>query len=201
GHMSRQRILVVQPSLQPPGGGNAVAAWMIQALVGHHDVSVLTWRPIELDPVNAYYGTSLNPSDIRTFEVPASVRRPIDALPTPVVLLKASIVFRQAKTMLADYDVIVCGHNETDFGSRCLQYIHYPSRLRPRPRVDLRWYHGWKTLLDTYYIGCDRLMSFARDRVADATTLTNSTWTAALMTGLYGERLAPRVVHPPVVPP
>lgn len=35
GHsMPRPRVLVVQPSLQPPGGGNSVAAWMLQALAG-----------------------------------------------------------------------------------------------------------------------------------------------------------------------
>jgi glycosyltransferase involved in cell wall biosynthesis len=199
--MARARVLVVQPSLQPPGGGNAVAAWMIQALVKRHDVSVLTWRPIELDSVNAYYGTAIETGDIRAFEVPQAMRRSIDTLPTPVVLLKASIVFREAKRMLHDYDVVVCGHNETDFGPRCVQYIHYPSRLRPRPDVDLRWYHRWKAPLDAYYVGCDRLMAFARERVTEAVTLTNSSWTASLMTRLYGERLAPRVVHPPVVPP
>ena len=28
-----KRVLLVQPSMQPPGGGNGVAAWMLQALV------------------------------------------------------------------------------------------------------------------------------------------------------------------------
>ena len=27
-----KRVLIVQPSLQPPGGSNAVASWMVQAL-------------------------------------------------------------------------------------------------------------------------------------------------------------------------
>ena len=33
------RILIVQRSLSPPGGGNAVAAWMVHALAGEHDVA------------------------------------------------------------------------------------------------------------------------------------------------------------------
>ena len=28
-----KRVLLVQPSMQPPGGGNGVAAWVLQALV------------------------------------------------------------------------------------------------------------------------------------------------------------------------
>ena len=31
-----KRVLLVQPSLQPPGGGNGVAAWVLQSLVGVH---------------------------------------------------------------------------------------------------------------------------------------------------------------------
>jgi hypothetical protein len=56
---TRPRVLVVQPSLQPPGGGNAVAAWMLQALVASYDVTALTWKEIDLDAINRYYGTSI----------------------------------------------------------------------------------------------------------------------------------------------
>ena len=31
-----ERVLLVQPSLQPPGGSNGVAAWTLQALVSDH---------------------------------------------------------------------------------------------------------------------------------------------------------------------
>ena len=31
-----KRVLLVQPSMQPPGGGNGVAAWVLQALVAEH---------------------------------------------------------------------------------------------------------------------------------------------------------------------
>ena len=49
GHGRRQRamkrVLLVQPSMQPPGGGNGVAAWVLQALVAEHRVTVLSWQP------------------------------------------------------------------------------------------------------------------------------------------------------------
>lgn len=193
----RRRVLMVQPSLQPPGGGNAVAAWMIQALKDHHDLSVLTWRPVELDPMNAYYGTSIRPGDIRSRAVPAAWRRVVDALPTAAVLLKASLLFRYAKGVVDDYDVIVCGHNETDLGGRCLQYVHYPARLRPRPAVDLRWFH-FSFLLAPYYALCERLARFEPDKVQEAITIANSSWTANLVDRLYGLGRRVRVVHPPV---
>lgn len=194
---NRKRVLFVQPSLQPPGGGNAVAAWMIQALVGEHELSVLTWCPISLASMNAYYGTTIAEADITPLEVPAGVRRAIDALPTSAVLLKASLLFRYAKRIVDDYDVVVCGHNETDLGPRCIQYVHYPARLRPRPATDLRWYH-WSILLRGYYALCERLDSFAPERVRQAVTLANSSWTAALVARMYGPGTHLRVVHPPV---
>ena len=67
-----KRVLLVQPSMQPPGGGNGVAAWVLQALVAeHHRVTVLSWRPVEIDPINRFFGTHLRPSDFDTIVVPA----------------------------------------------------------------------------------------------------------------------------------
>ena len=54
-----KKVLLVQPSLQPPGGANGVAAWIIEALKGEHAVSVLTWTPIDVASINRFYGTSL----------------------------------------------------------------------------------------------------------------------------------------------
>lgn len=195
--MSRRRILVIQPSLQPPGGGNAVAAWMLQALAGLHDITVCSWRPVELESVNAYYGTMLRPGDATWAAMPAMLRV-LEGVPIPLVLLKSSFLFRHAKKLVGDFDVVICGHNETDFGATTLQYIHYPARLRPRPRADLRWYHGWSAGLSGYYALCDRVADFHPERVVEAMTLTNSTWIAGRMVELYGETARPRVVPPPV---
>jgi len=195
--MPRLRVLVVQPSLQPPGGGNAVAASILQALAGAHDITVCSWRPVELKAVNAYYGTTLRPDDATWLPMPATLRL-FESIPLPLVLLKSSLLFRRAKQLVSDFDVVVCGHNETDFGAKTLQYIHYPSRLRPRPRVDLRWYHAWTGGLSTYYALCDWIADFRAPRVVDAMTLANSSWIAERMVQLYGKEARPRVVPPPV---
>ena len=54
------RVLMVQRSLSPPGGGNAVAAWMVHALANDgHEVTTVTeseWQPGD---TNAFYGTNI----------------------------------------------------------------------------------------------------------------------------------------------
>ncbi|MGA2436293.1 MAG: hypothetical protein ABSG25_13535, partial [Bryobacteraceae bacterium] len=60
----RKRILLVQQTLQPPGGANAVAAWMLEALKDRYDLTVLAERQVNLPEVNRFYGTSLRQSDV-----------------------------------------------------------------------------------------------------------------------------------------
>ena len=55
---ARKRVLIVQRSLSPPGGGNAVAAWMVHALAGVHDVATVTASAWSAAETNAFYGTS-----------------------------------------------------------------------------------------------------------------------------------------------
>ena len=43
------RVLLIQRTLAPPGGGNAVGAWMLQALAGTHEVDTLTLRGWSLE--------------------------------------------------------------------------------------------------------------------------------------------------------
>ena len=64
------KILLIQPSISPPGGGNGVAAWMLQSLKDLHDVTVLTWEPVDLDRINDFYGTTLRQTDFRSRLMP-----------------------------------------------------------------------------------------------------------------------------------
>jgi hypothetical protein len=43
-----KRVLMVQPSLNPPGGGNGVAAWMIEGLKTENRLTLLAWEPPRL---------------------------------------------------------------------------------------------------------------------------------------------------------
>jgi glycosyltransferase involved in cell wall biosynthesis len=193
-----KRVLLVQPSMQPPGGGNGVAAWALQALVPEHRVTVLSWRPVEVEPINRFFGTQLHRSDFDSLVVPRHWTLGPDLLPTPASLVKLSLLMRYTRRVSAGFDVIFGVDNETDYGRRGIQYIHYPSYLRPRPDVDLRWYHQPKAAL-TYYSLADRIAGFSMERSKANLTLVNSDWTGAHVRAFLGGN--PRTLYPPVADP
>lgn len=197
--MNGRRVLLVQPSLQPPGGGNGVAAWVLQALAPVQRVTVLSWRPIEIDPINRFFGTNLRPGDFNSIVVPMSWRAIPDHLPVPAALLRLSLLMRYTRQVSSDFDVLFSVYNETDFGRRGIQYIHYPTYLRPRPGVDMRWYHGLQRPLSAYYALADRIADFSLERMKRNLTLVNSDWTGAQMYRFLG--ISTRTLYPPVVDP
>jgi glycosyltransferase involved in cell wall biosynthesis len=186
---------MVQPSLQPPGGGNGVCAWMLQALRRDYRIDLLSWRPVDLAAVNAYFGTDLEGSDIRPLPLPR-VRWLLNLIPTSSTLLKKAVLTRRCRRIAGGYAALLSANNETDFGRPGIQYVHYPWNYRPRPAVDLRWYHS-PLLLRGYYAVVDGLSAFDRERVAHNLTMVNSNWTGELVRRLY-PGLQPRTVHPPV---
>jgi glycosyltransferase involved in cell wall biosynthesis len=191
-----KRILLVQPSLQPPGGGNGVAAWIIEALKEDSKVTVLSWRPVDLAPVNRYFGTSLARQDFRNLMPHLALRRLIDLAPVPLSLLKTSLLLRLCKKIKGNYDVIITANNEGDLGRPGIQYIHFPWAYRPRPPTDLRWYHGSTSFVDAYYRLCVRICDFSFERMKKNLTLVNSDWTGAKVKECHG--IGSLTVYPPV---
>ena len=194
-----KRVLLVQPSMQPPGGGNGVAAWVLQALAPQHKVTVLSWRPVDIDPINRFFGTHLTRRDFETMVVPRSWRMLPDHLPVPATLIKLSLLMRYTRRVSEGYDVIFGVYNETDYGRRGIQYVHYPTYLRPRPAVDLRWYHPPQSGLNLYYALADRIAGFSLERMTSNVTLVNSNWTGEQVHRFLG--IQPRTLYPPVVDP
>lgn len=194
-----RRVLLVQPSLQPPGGGNGVAAWMLQALTAAHRVTVLSWTPIDVAPINRFFGTRLTTSSFDTIVVPRSWTVGVDATPLPLALVRSGLLMRYARRFSDAYDVLVGVHNEADYGRRGIQYIHYPTYFRPRPSVDFRWYHHYAPLLNAYYRFADSLGDFSLARMKENLTLTNSHWTAGRVREFLG--IDAQVLYPPVTRP
>ena len=194
-----RRVLLVQPSLQPPGGGNGVAAWMLQALAPLHRVTVLTWRRLDVDPIDRFFGTSLGSLTFERRIVPPAWRLIPDCLPVPAALIRSALLMRYTRRVAPDFEVIVGVHNEADYGRRGIQYVHYPAYLRPRPQVDLRWYHRPEPLLQAYYALADRLAGVSLERMKSNLTLANSNWTARQVERSLGIRAV--TLYPPVVDP
>lgn len=190
-----RRVLLVQPSLNPPGGGNAVAVWMIEALKRDCELTVLTYRRIEYAAINRYYGTALAPGAFRIIRVPMALRAITSALPTPATHLQRCLILRVAQRLAPDFDVVITANNEADFGRPGIQYIHFPWNYFPRPQADLRWYH-LRPLVALYYAATERLLPWNPAQVAANLTLVNSRWTGAKLVERHG--IGSELLYPPV---
>jgi glycosyltransferase involved in cell wall biosynthesis len=192
-----RRILFVQPSIQPPGGGNGLAAWMLQALVPKHHVTVLSWCAVETDAINRFYGTSLQRSDFDSIVLPRSWTYLPDRLPIPAALLRLGVMMRYTRRVSDGFEVIIGAYNEADYGRRGIQYVNYPTYFRPRPKADFRWYHRSEAVLKTYYMLADSLAGVSFERMKSNLTLANSDWTAAQIKRFLG--IEAQTVYPPVL--
>ncbi len=186
------RILLVQRSMKPPGGGNAVAARMVQALAGAHEVATVTtcdWSPAA---TNAFYGTRI-PAGITRHVVPVPWRWlapwPVDRL----TRLRMCSVLGHARSLASGYDLLISADNFAAFPSPGLQYVYFPALLQPEPAY-------WSALVRPYFALCDWVLGAPWADAARNITVVTSQWTADGLRRL-GEIADPIVLYPPVVDP
>ena len=183
------RILLVQRSLEPPGGGNAVAAWMVHALAGHHQVATLTlgqWSPAA---TNAFYGTAI-PETIERHVVPRPGRWLAGGAIDHLYRLRMATLLRSARGLSAGYDLLITADDYGAFEQPGIQYVHFPATLSPVPA-------RFPTLVGAYFRVCDWWLGIPWSRARNNLTLVNSQWTADRLSGA-GET---RVLYPPVIDP
>ena len=190
-----KRVLMVQPSLNPPGGGNGVAAWMLEALKSEHRITVLTWDVPRLETINQFYGTSLRPSDFEITLLPRLLDAIARRTPTPMAFIKDNYLLLRCRRLAARFDVVISANNEADLGRRGIQYIHYP-KLSLRPEVDLRWYHRLPIVVDTYRWVALRLTGFSVERMRRNIFLVNSDFIGAQVRALH--RAETVTLYPPI---
>ena len=194
-----KRVLVVQPVLDPPGGGSAVAAWMLEGLKADHRVALLTWEPADLAEVNRFYGTRLVPADLEAHVVPAAVRRAVARLPKRHLLVRDTCLMRRARRLAPAFDVVIGAEDEADLGPRGIQYVHYPRFETFGPDVDLRRYYTWPGLARAYRTCTMRATGTSLTRMRGNLTLANSDFIAARVRAVHG--VAAVTVYPPTVGP
>jgi glycosyltransferase involved in cell wall biosynthesis len=186
------RILIVQRSLAPPGGGNAVAAWMVHALSREHDVATLTVRPWSASVVNNFYGTSIPDRGITQHLVP----RPwswLDRLREDrLVRLRMCTVLRYARPLARQYDLLITADNFAAFTRPGMQYVHFPAAVSPQPA-------RLAPIVNVYFALCDALVGVAWSAARSNITLANSMWTASGLQRDYG--IDAHVLYPPVLDP
>ena len=185
------RILIVQRSLSPPGGGNAVAAWMVHALAEGHRVDTLTSRPWSADATNTFYGTAIPNHGITKHVIPPPWSW-LSSLPEHrATRLRMCSVLRFARPLAAQYDLLLTADNYGAFAKPGMQYLHFPAALNPTPRL--------RAIVNMYFAFCDAVMGMPWSDAVRNSTLANSQWTAAGLEQLSGIRA--QVLYPPVVDP
>lgn len=190
------RILLVQPTLNPPGGGNLVAAWMLEGLRSEHRVTLLSWTAPDLAACNRIFGTSLRSGDFDLVLVPRALRAVFQASPIPLGLLRDSLLLRRASHLARLHDLVVTANNEADLGRPGIQYVHFP-RLDPdRPAVDRRWYNASRRAGAVYRRICAMVARSTPGGVARNVTLVNSDFIGNRVRRLHGVRT--ETLHPPV---
>jgi glycosyltransferase involved in cell wall biosynthesis len=196
--MNRKRVLVAHPRVTGSGGGNAVAAWVLQALRERFDVSLATLQAPDYADLNRNWGTSLRPGDVRVHVAPRRYTRLLRSLPTPGALLETCLTMRLARALdeRRRYDVLLGTQNEADFGRRGITYVHHPWVYLPRPEDEMRWYHRIPGTLTAYRAICQAISRGSNEGLRRNLSLANSSFIAGRIRAVHG--IDSTVVFPPV---
>ncbi len=191
-------ILFVQPNLDPPGGGNGVASWMLQHLSERGRVTVLSIFPPDFPKIDEFCGTSLSSIPIITLPYGTSFITNLRRLGPGFALVETHLLMRKAKTIGHRFDLICSANNEQDFGRPSIEYIHFPWNIQPRPDAPPGWNENWflRTALGLYPRLCCLISGFREQPEYQNLTLVNSAWTGGLLKSQYPNR-QPVVLHPP----
>jgi len=187
------RILIVQRSLSPPGGGNAVAAWMVHALAGRHDVATLTERRWSARETNAYYGTAIPDGTVSQHLVPARWRWLAPLREARLTRLRSASVYGASRRLASRYDLMITAEYYAVFPRPGIQYVQFPAPLHPRPE-------RLPAIVNAYFALCEWVLGGPWTGASHNLTLANSQWTAHGIRRL-GELSNPIVCYPPVLDP
>lgn len=196
--MKRPSLLISHPFLTASGGGNAVAAWTLEALREDFDLTLATLGPVDLDALNRSFGTSLRASDFAIRLAPAAWRFAVRYSPTRGALFQACVMMRWAQDLdrAHRFDLMMSTQNESDFHRRGLQYVHYPWLYLPRPAVEMQWFHHIPGFLSAYRELCRRIARTSNEGLRRNLSLANSQFVAAKIRDVHG--VASQVIYPPV---
>ena len=192
-----KRVLVIQPTLTPTGGGEGVCAWILETLKGEYETTLLVWEAPDLAAIDRFFGTSLQRG-------PLPVRI---AFPRWPRWLKRARFARRFKhwLLLAEgrrvpaIDLRISVDEESDLGGSGIQYVHYPrlqslARARAGEAASLRL-----RLLGVIHRLMARVAGFSVERMRRNVTIVNSDWTGTRVQALHA--IATTTIHPPAVGP
>lgn len=180
--------------------------WGIEALKADYDVALVTTAPVgprELQELNAFYSTSLLPSEFSVVQAPMlSILRKSE---TPAAL-QGAFFQRYCQRIARQFDVLVSAYNPCDFGVPAIQLVAdfswdhellrqfdpAPRRWQLIPR-DGRLHRAYLTACRWFSAPSGRDLFHGEDLL-----ITNSQWTSRVLSDRRGVRGA-RIIYPPVI--
>ena len=194
--METKRNVVIGHPFMGRGGSEAAVMWLIETLKVNYAVTVLTTGGWDLNSLNNYYGTHIQPEDVhvRIAPVPRLFRNKSAAA------LRGACYQRFARQIAAEYDVRISAYNPTDWGMPAIHLIadfswHKEIRKNidpPSPGLIYR-----DSLLRRAYLGIAAAYTkpSGRDILHEDIIVTNSKWSATLMKQICGVECA-AIVYP-----
>ena len=199
-HPTRQQpsIMVTHPWMGK-GGSEATAMWTLQALQEDARVTLLTASEVDLDQLNATYGTAVSSE---TISIRRSSRLPGLRRGNQLVHLQQGLFESHCRKFAPDFDLCISAYNPVDFGRPGIQLIgdmSFSEEMRLRLYPIQKYFHHQSLLRRLYLAAGDALQSREKPPLAERGDLVvaNSKWIAALLRTHFGIPNAP-VLYPPV---
>jgi glycosyltransferase involved in cell wall biosynthesis len=193
----RQKVAIGHPRLGF-GGSESNVMWLIEALKGDYEVTVVTTGGWDLVALNDYYGTRVGADEVKVRIVPV----PLLVRSRSAAALRGACYQRFVRKIAEEYDVRVSAYNPTDWGLPAIHFI-----------ADFSWHRGLRERLDPPSPGWvyrDSLIRKAylgiasaygrpsgRDVLRDDPMIANSRWTANLLKQSFDVDCA-AIVYPSV---
>ena len=188
------KIAILHPAFSL-GGAGAVAVWILEALKKHYDLTLITTEDINFPELNAFFGTNLDATDVKTIKVRLLLGRRLDGF-----LAKIALTERYYQQHRDEFDLAIATRCEMDLGKPGIQYIHCPiwddRMLRRVGQLPTGLLYR-KTLLRWFYRQVAmRLGRYNENRMKQNLTLVNSNWMGKQVKETYG--IEAQTVYPPV---
>lgn len=198
-NLAPKRVAIAQPTLAPGGGTEAVTAWTIEALKEDHQVTLITFSPVEIAQLNRFYGTRLNPGE---FELVHPPLLPFLSRTRRFSILKDHLIMRYCKAVRDRFDLFICPSGVMDFGCRGVQYVGLGpgSALVKVLGQNGEAPGGYLHLKRWFMRGCQWLSGFSEESTRQNITLAPSQWAGKVIEGVFAIHDY-RVVYPPIDAP
>jgi glycosyltransferase involved in cell wall biosynthesis len=172
---------------------------MLQALTRDYDVTLLCWKPPDLDATNRFFGTSVQASALKIITIPWVFRRIAEWDPDPGSIQGWCLLMRRCKQLQSQYDLVLGTELEADYGVPGIQYIHSPGLVSFYPpaaaTLDRRWWRRCAALLRGELRPWMLVADFSFECMRSNTTLTSSNWIGEVIAKAY--RIETETLYPP----